>query len=676
MFHLNAPFSPAGDQPGAIEGIVNAFNQGASRHILLGVTGSGKTYTMANVIQNLGKPALIIAPNKTLAAQLYIEFRAFFPEDSVGYFISYYDYFQPEAYIPGSDTYIAKDSSVNEDIDKMRHEATRSLFEGKNTIIVSSVSCIYGLGSPESYVDQRVKLELGQEISRNDVLRALVDIQYSRNDTQLLRGCFRVRGDTVDILPSHQKDEAVRLVFFGDEIEDLVIIDSLTGKTKEKVTEVSIYPGSHFVTPKKDIAPIVTEILNDLGIRLRELRSNNKLVEAQRLEQRTLQDIESLEQLGFCPGIENYSRYLSGKKMGEPPPCLLDYFPEDFITMIDESHITIPQIGGMFRGDRSRKETLVEYGFRLPSALDNRPLNFEEFLERSPNILCVSATPGDWELNQPEINTSEQIIRPTGLIDPSVSVIPATNQVDDLYSKMIISIKNKGRVLITTLTKKMAEDLSQYYQDMGLKVRYLHSDIDSLARTELLRELRQGVFDVLIGINLLREGLDLPEVQLVAVMDADKEGFLRSQRSLIQIVGRAARNVDAKVIFYADKVTDSMQYAIDETQRRRSIQMAYNEKNNIVPKTIIKSMPDDLRTIYGLGDEEKSSDSQNNFEQDTLDYLKKSKIKNSTDLTKLIKRKTKEMQKNAGKLEFEKAAELRDELKKLEAMFIVFADEI
>ena len=468
----------------------------------------------------------------------------------------------------------------------------------------------------------------------------------------------------------------MRLVFFGDEIEDLVIIDSLTGKTKEKVTEVSIYPGSHFVTPKKDIAPIVTEILNDLGVRLRELRSKNKLVEAQRLEQRTLQDIESLEQLGFCPGIENYSRYLSGKKMGEPPPCLLDYFPEDFITMIDESHITIPQIGGMFRGDRSRKETLVEYGFRLPSALDNRPLNFEEFLERSPNILCVSATPGDWELNQPGVNTSEQIIRPTGLIDPSVSVIPATNQVDDLYSKMIITIKNKGRVLITTLTKKMAEDLSQYYQDMGLKVRYLHSDIDSLARTELLRELRQGVFDVLIGINLLREGLDLPEVQLVAVMDADKEGFLRSQRSLIQIVGRAARNVDAQVIFYADKVTDSMQYAIDETQRRRTIQMKYNEKNNIVPKTIIKSMPDDLRTIYGLGDVEKSSESQNSFEQDTLDYLKKSKIKNSTDLTKLIKRKTKEMQKFAGKLEFEKAAELRDELKKLEAMFIVFADEI
>ncbi|MCB9229482.1 MAG: excinuclease ABC subunit UvrB [Deltaproteobacteria bacterium] len=676
MFHLHAPFSPAGDQPGAIRSITRAFRAGDPGHVLLGVTGSGKTYTMANVIQELARPALIIAPNKTLAAQLYVEFRSFFPKDSVGYFISYYDYYQPEAYIPGSDTYIAKDSSVNQDIDKMRHEATRFLFEGKNTIIVASVSCIYGLGSPENYVEQRVSLRKGQEISRNTLLRALVDIQYTRNDIQLSRGAFRVRGDTVDILPSHQRDEAVRLIFFGDEIEELSVIDSLTGKTLEKADEISIYPGSHYVTPRHKIQSIVAEILEDLGKRLRELRNQNKLVEAQRLEQRTLQDIESIEQIGFCPGIENYSRYLSGQQPGQPPPCLLDYFPEDYLTIIDESHITIPQIGAMYRGDRSRKETLVEYGFRLPSALDNRPLNFEEFLARTPGMLCVSATPGPWEMKQNTFSVSEQIIRPTGLTDPKIHVIPAAGQVDDLYGRMKNAIHHKGRVLITTLTKKMAEDLCQYYQDLDLNVRYLHSDIDSLARSELLKELRQGIYDVLIGINLLREGLDLPEVRLVAVMDADKEGFLRSARSLIQIVGRAARNHEAEVIFYADQMTDSMQQAIDETSRRRKIQTDYNETHGIIPRTIIKPLSDDLRTIYGLGGS--GAKQEQNTETDTKDPLnsiKKFGIHNAEDLDKLIRKKTKEMQKMAGNLEFEKAAHIRDELRELQAISLIFGKD-
>ena len=677
MFQLKAPFAPAGDQPKAIDGIVNAFNHGALRHTLLGVTGSGKTYTMANVISHLQRPALIIAPNKTLAAQLYVEFKSFFPEDSVGYFISYYDYYQPEAYIPGSDTYIAKDSSINQDIDKMRHEATKFLFEGKNTIIVASVSCIYGLGSPESYVDQRVLLKKGQEIPRSQLLSSLVEIRYSRNDTQLLRGCFRVRGDTVDILPSHQKDEAVRLIFFGDEIEEISIIDSLTGKTLEKTGEISIYPGSHYATPRREISQIIARILQDLGSRLRELNQQNKLVEAQRLEQRTLQDVESLEQLGFCPGIENYSRYLSGKKPGEPPPCLLDYFPEDFLTIVDESHITIPQIGAMYRGDRARKETLAEYGFRLPSALDNRPLNFEEFLERCPKLLCVSATPGSWESGLQGCGVSAQIIRPTGLVDPSVTVVPASNQVDDLYSRIKIAINNKGRVLITTLTKKMAEDLCLYYQDLELKVRYLHSDIDSLARSDLLQQLRQGVYDVLIGINLLREGLDLPEVQLVAIMDADKEGFLRSQRSLIQIVGRAARNHQAEVIFYANHCTDSMKAAIEETERRRKIQVEYNKKHNILPKTIIKPLTHDLRTIYGLDSfTKKKAQSRDISSDQMMKKIKNIGVKSSSDLEKIIRKKTKEMNKKAELLEFEKAAEIRDELKTLKAMYMVFSDEV
>ena len=580
IFDLDTKFTPMGDQPKAINSICNFYKQGEKEHVLLGVTGSGKTFTMANVIKNLGQPALIIAPNKTLAAQLFTEFKNFFPNDAVGFFISYYDYYQPEAYVPSTDTYIAKDSSINEDIDKMRHQATQDLFEKKNTIIISSVSCIYGLGSPDSYSSLVVPLEVGMEISRDDLLRQLIEIQYSRNDIQLKRGHFRVRGDIVDIMPSNEKEKAIRIEFFGDEIDNLCIIDAITGNKIRDLSSLSIYPNSHYVADKKDMRQIVKEILTDLGIRLRELKSENKLVEYQRLEQRVMQDVESLEQLGFCSGIENYSRYLTGKKPGEPPPTLLDYFPEGFITIIDESHLTVPQINGMFKGDRSRKETLVNFGFRLPSALDNRPLNFNEFKQRIDKVLYVSATPGKYELETTKATISEQVIRPTGLVDPEVEIRPATTQVDDLYNQ-IVSTTKSGRVLITTLTKKMAEDLTEYYRDMGIKVRYLHSDIVTLERANLLRDLRKGVYDVLIGINLLREGLDLPEVELVAIMDADKEGFLRSKSSLIQIVGRAARNSNARVIFYAEKETDSMKEAIIETERRRNIQLEHNKANGI-----------------------------------------------------------------------------------------------
>ena len=675
MYQINSSFSPAGDQPQAIENIVSSFQKGELEHTLVGVTGSGKTYTMANVIQKLGIPTLVICPNKTLAAQLYLEFKQFFPENSVGYFISYYDYFQPEAYLPTTDTYIAKDSSINEDIDKMRHEATRYLFERKETIIVSSVSCIYGLGSPEAYVSQVLNLKKGEEISRDQVLKSLIDIQYSRNDVQLLRGHFRVRGDTVDVMPAHQKEEAVRIVFFGDEIEEINLIDGLTGKIQQKCGEVAIYPGSHYVTEKKSIGKIVQEILLDLGERIRTLKDQNRLVEAQRIEQRTMQDVEAFEQLGFCPGVENYSRYLSGKNPGEPPPCLLDYFPDNFLTIIDESHITVPQIKGMYRGDQARKKNLVDFGFRLPSALDNRPLNFEEFLERTKKILFVSATPGTYETAS-KGRSSEQIIRPTGLLDPEIIVVPAKNQIDDLLGRMKKTIDGeKGRVLVTTLTKKMAEDLCQYYQDMGLKVRYLHSSIDTLDRADLLRNLRLGQFDILIGINLLREGLDLPEVQLVAVLDADKEGFLRSKNSLIQIVGRAARNSKASVVFYGDKITDSMAQALAETKRRRNIQRSYNEERGITPKTIIKSMPDDLREVYGLvkaqNDPEPLIPNNSGF----LDKLEEWGIKTPAQLEKRIKRKTKEMQKFSGKLQFEKAAQVRDEIKELRAVLLIIADE-
>jgi excinuclease ABC subunit B len=669
LFHLDGRFEPAGDQPTAIESIVKDLSTGSKHHLLMGVTGSGKTFTMANVIQRLGKPALILAPNKTLAAQLFTEFRELFPKDHVGFFVSYYDYFQPEAYVPSSDTYIQKDASINEDIDKMRHQATQDLFEKQNVIIVASVSCIYGLGSPDAYGSLVVNVRVGQEISRDTFLRSLIEIQYTRNDSLLERGSFRVRGETVDLLPASQKDQAIRVEFFGDEVEGISLIDALTGTRVSRIEEVSVFPNSHYVADRKDMRSIIQEILSDLGDRLRELQVQKKDIEFQRLEQRTMHDVESLEQVGFCSGIENYSRYLTGKKPGEAPPTLLDYFPEDFLTIIDESHITVPQIGGMYRGDRARKSTLVDFGFRLPSALDNRPLNFEEFLDRNRQVLYVSATPGPFEIKTCEERVTEQIIRPTGLIDPEIEIRPVKTQVDDLYA-MIREVSKTGRILIITLTKKMAEDLAEYYRDLGVRVKYLHSDSDTLERADILRGLRKGDFDVLIGINLLREGLDLPEVELVAIMDADKEGFLRSRASLIQIVGRAARNVKAKVIFYADKITNSMQLAMDETSRRRDIQKNYNLKNNIEPLTIIKSLPEDLRVIYGLIDGK-------NVEEaiDLSERCKKLGIRTPRDAEKLIDKKKKEMLKAAQALDFENAARLRDEVRELKSIVMSLMSE-
>lgn len=669
-FKLHSPYKPEGDQPQAIGEIVSAFESGSRHHVLLGVTGSGKTFTMANVIAQLNRPALIMAPNKTLAAQLFAEMRELFPENAVEYFISYYDYYQPEAYVPSSDTYIAKDSSINDDIDKMRHAATRSLFERRDVIIVASVSCIYGLGSPATYASLVAKITKGEEMGRDKLLRSLIDIQYSRNDVSLVRGHFRVRGDTVDILPAHQRDEAVRIEFFGDEIESISLVDALTGKTLRTVNEITLYPNSHYVTERADMRNIVREILHDLGARLREFKAENKLVEYQRLEQRTMHDVETMEHLGFCPGIENYSRYLTGMAPGQPPPTLLDYFPKDFLTIIDESHITNPQIGGMFRGDRARKDVLVNFGFRLPAALDNRPLNFEEFQARTGQTLHVSATPGPYELQAAAGRISEQVIRPTGLVDPEIEIRPAKNQVDDLYGEIQKSIKAGGRVLVTTLTKKMAEDLSRYYLEMNMKVRYLHSDIESLERMELLRDLRKGEYDVLIGINLLREGLDLPEVLLVAVLDADKEGFLRSRSSLIQVVGRAARNIDGRVIFYADRVTDSMRACIDETDRRRAKQRAYNVEHNIEPKTIIKALPQDLRTLYGIASKEEDI-----LDNKTMKSLDAAGVKSVSELDQMIKKKQKDMKKYASDLQFEKAADVRDEINALRDLMMRFGDE-
>ena len=646
-FHLQTTYGPQGDQPIAIDEICQAFQAEANHHVLLGVTGSGKTFTMANVINRLNRPALIMAPNKTLAAQLFAEMRELFPQNAVEYFISYYDYYQPEAYVPSSDTYIAKDSSINDDINKMRHSATRSLFERRDVIVVSSVSCIYGLGSPSAYSELKVHLKKGQETSRDQFLRQLVDVQYSRNDMNLQRGSFRVRGDTVDILPAHKRDEAVRIEFFGDEIDSIAIIDALKGTTLQVVNEVVLYPSSHYVADKRDVRQMCREILHDLGIRLREFKAQNKLVEYQRLEQRTMHDVETIEHIGFCPGIENYSRYLTGKDPGQPPPTLLDYFPKDFITFIDESHITVPQIGGMFRGDRARKQVLVDYGFRLPSALDNRPLDFDEFMARTGQILHISATPGPYELQAAGGRISEQVIRPTGLIDPEIEIKPAKNQVDDLFGQINAAVGAGGRVLVTTLTKRMSEELTRYFAELGVKVRYLHSDIESLERIELLRDLRRGVFDVLIGINLLREGLDLPEVSLVAVMDADKEGFLRSRSSLIQIVGRAARNAEGRVIFYADSVTDSMQQCLDETNRRRQKQLAYNEEHNITPQSIIKDLPEDMRKMYGIQTEEEIA-----ADEAAITTLEEVGVKNLRELDKLIAKKTKTMRKAAAELEF------------------------
>jgi len=670
-FKLASGMTPQGDQPQAIAELVSRATAGERHSVLLGVTGSGKTFTMANIIAKLGRPALIMAPNKTLAAQLFSEFKEFFPDNAVEYFISYYDYFQPEAYVPSTDTYIAKDSAINDDIDRMRHKATMSLFERRDTIVVASVSCIYGLGSPQSYAKLVLPIKTGETISREKFMRRLVDIQYGRNDVNLIRGTFRARGDVIDIFPAHQRDEMLRVEFFGDEIERVSLVDAISGATVRAVKELTLYPNSHYVTDRTDMKVIVKEILEDLGVRLRELRAMGKMVEYMRLEQRTMHDIELLEHLGFCPGIENYSRYLTGMSPGQPPPTLLDYFPKDFITFIDESHITVPQIGGMYRGDRSRKQVLVDFGFRLPSALDNRPLNFDEFLTRTGQIIHVSATPGNYELDATGRTFTQQIIRPTGLLDPEIVIKPINGQVDQLYGDMRQTIAEGGRVLVTTLTKRMAEDLTKYYQEMGLRVRWLHSDIDSLERIDILRDLRRGVFDILIGINLLREGLDLPEVKLVAVMDADKEGFLRSARSLIQIVGRAARNADSKVIFFADRITDSMRQCLDETARRRTLQMEHNLKHGITPKTVIKTIPEDLRKVYGLSTE--TDDLESPEIKKALALLAKHDV---ATVEKTIREKSKSMQKAAAELDFEKAAELRDEIRSLKDLLLKHASQL
>lgn len=663
-FELSQSYMPMGDQPAAIEKLVEGVRNGMSDQVLMGVTGSGKTFTIANVIHQLQRPTLIMAHNKTLAAQLFQEFKEIFPNNAVEFFISYYDYYQPEAYIPGTDTFIAKDSSINQDIDKMRHSATRALFERKDVIIISSVSCIYGLGDPESYLRAMILIQRGENVARDEFLRNLISIRYERNDISLERGKFRVRGDLVEIVPSHERDRAIRVEFWGDSIERITLIDSLKGTVLEEVNRIAVYPSSHYVTKEVSKEEIVTDVTKELLERTAFFKANNKYLESQRIEQRTLHDLEMFKEIGFCQGIENYSRYLTKRPAGSPPATLIDYFPKDFLLVIDESHVTVSQIGGMYRGDRARKETLVNFGFRLPSAMDNRPLNFDEFKQRVGQTIYVSATPGKYELEQTGGEVIDQIIRPTGLIDPTIDIKKATNQVDDLLDELKSTISRKARALVTTLTKRMAEEITLYYADMGIKVKYLHSDIDSIERIEILRDLRLGVFDVLVGINLLREGLDLPEVELVAILDADKEGFLRSRTSLIQTVGRAARNSKGRVILYADKMTDSIKACLDETDRRRAKQVEYNLEHGITPQTINKKIPEALRKLYNLdfGDEER----------DELILLleelgDKDLVRNPKKLDKEVKRLNREMQKAAQNLDFETAADLRDKINLLKA---------
>ena len=654
QFQLVADFKPQGDQPQAIEKLVNSLAANRGHQVLLGVTGSGKTFTMANVIARANRPALVIAPNKTLAAQLYNEFGELFPENAVRYFVSYYDYYQPEAYVPSTDTYIEKDASINDEIDKLRHSATKALLERRDTLIVASVSCIYGLGSPEANFEMMVYLEEGMTINRDQMLRKLVDIQYQRSDYDFHRGTFRVRGDVVEVFPAYEDRSALRIEFFDETIESISEIDPIRGKVLRRVDKSTIYPASHYVTGEDRMKQAVVGIRDELKERLKQLRDERKLLEAQRLEQRTLYDLELLAEMGFCPGIENYSRHLTGRQPGEPPPTLLSYFPNDFLLFIDESHVTVPQIGGMYRGDRSRKETLVEYGFRLPSALDNRPLNFDEFESMLNQTIYVSATPARFELERSEGGVVEQLIRPTGLTDPAIIVRPARSQVDDLLDEIRKRVERKERVLVTTLTKRMAEDLTEYYQYLNVKVRYLHSDIETIERVEIIRQLRMGQFDVLVGINLLREGLDLPEVSLVAILDADKEGFLRSDRSLIQTIGRAARNVYGTVILYADVMTDSMKRAIDETERRRRLQGAFNQEHGITPQSIIKSLGSPLVKIY---------------DADYVDIpiaAEKSAKYGAAELPRMIRKLQKEMKEAAQRLEFEAAAELRDRIRELQ----------
>ncbi len=653
-FELVSDFKPCGDQPRALEELGAAYERGEKHQVLLGVTGSGKTFTAAKLIESMQKPTLVLAPNKTLAAQLYGELRDLFPKNAVQYFVSYYDYYQPEAYVPASDTYIEKDAIINDAIDRMRHGATHALLSRPDVIIVASVSCIYGIGSAESYHGLLIKLEKGTEVRRDELLRRLVDIQYQRNDIDFHRGTFRVRGDVVEIFPAYEESVAIRVEFFGDEIESIKEVDPLRGKVLGQLDRYAVYPGSHYVTEQQRMRQAISAIRDELRERLEFYDKAGRFLEKQRIEQRTMYDLELLEQMGFCNGIENYSRHLSGRKTGEPPPTLIDYFPKDFLLIVDESHQTIPQVGAMYRGDRARKETLVDYGFRLPSALDNRPLKFDEFEEHYNTVLFVSATPGEYEIQKTQGVVVEQIIRPTGLLDPPIVIRPVAGQVDDLLARIRERTARGERVLVTTLTKRMAEDLTEYYTELGIKVRYLHSDVDTLERVEILRDLRRGEFDVLIGINLLREGLDLPEVSLVAILDADKEGFLRSPRSLIQTIGRAARNVNGEVHMYADRITPAMKYAMDETDRRRAIQKAYNDEHGITPATVVKAILD-LSPTSG-----------------TRDYYAIPKGNGAAghkveveDLSDRIEAVRQEMFAAAENLEFEKAARLRDQLRLL-----------
>lgn len=655
-FKLKAPYEPTGDQPQAIAELVKGFKEGNQCQTLLGVTGSGKTFTMANVIQQLQKPTLVIAHNKTLAAQLYGEFKEMFPDNAVEYFVSYYDYYQPEAYVPSTDTYIEKDSAINDEIDKLRHSATAALSERKDVIIVSSVSCIYGLGSPIDYQEMVISLRPGMIKDRDDVIHKLIDIQYDRNDMDFKRGTFRVRGDVLEVYPAYSGNEAFRIEFFGDEVDRIQEIDSVTGEVRAQLGHVAIFPASHYVVPKEKMEEAAKSILIELEERVKYFKSEDKLLEAQRISERTNFDVEMMRETGFCSGIENYSRHLTGSKPGEPPYTLIDYFPDDFLIIIDESHITLPQVRGMYAGDRSRKQTLVDYGFRLPSALDNRPLNFEEFESKIDQMLFVSATPSVYE-QEHELLRTEQIIRPTGLLDPEIFVRPVEGQIDDLIGEVNKEVARGNKILVTTLTKRMAEDLTDYMREVGIRVKYLHSDIDTLERAEIIRDMRLNVFDVLVGINLLREGLDIPEISLVAILDADKEGFLRSETSLIQTIGRAARNAEGHVIMYADNMTDSMKHAIEETERRRKIQQKYNEEHGITPTTIKKAVRDLIAISKAA--EEKSKDMEKDLE--SMDVK---------ELNKLQKELQKKMHKAAAELNFEEAAQLRDRMLEVKKMLL------
>lgn len=670
LFKLRTEYVPTGDQPAAIEQLASNIEAGVKDQVLLGVTGSGKTFTVANVIAQVNRPALVLAPNKTLAAQLYNEFRALFPENAVEYFVSYYDYYQPEAYVPASDTYIEKDSAINDDIDKLRHAATHALLTRRDVIIVASVSCIYGLGSPEYYARLIIPVEVGQRVSMDVIITKLVDVQYQRNDMDFHRGTFRVRGDVLEVIPAYEHERALRLEFFGDEIEAVREIDPLTGEILGNIGKTVIYPASHYVSDRDNLERAMSDVRDELGERLRLFQSQNKLVEAQRLEQRTQLDLEMMQELGYCTGIENYSRHLDGRKEGDPPATLLDYFPDDFVLFADESHISIPQVGGMFKGDRSRKTTLVDFGFRLPSALDNRPLEFHEFLERLNQVVYVSATPGKWELERSQGIVAEQIIRPTGLLDPEVEVRPVKGQIDDLLGECRARVEKHERVLVTTLTKRMAEDLTEYLNSMGVAARYLHSDIDTMERMAIIKALRAGEFDVLVGINLLREGLDIPEVSLVTILDADKEGFLRSTGSLIQTFGRAARNAGGKVLLYADTVTASMSAAMGETARRRAKQQDWNETHGITPTTISKPLATPFDSLYTSSGEGKGKRGRGKQAKQPAEASASVDI-TAQNVARYLKQFEREMRDAARDLEFEKAAALRDRIKQLREQFLI-----